>query len=141
MARWRLTAPEVSEDSLHASVAAALHVLVLPPAEWTCYPAGHVPLPPQYAAKLARMGLKRGWPDLLVLHDRQLFGIELKREGARLSRSRIVRTRRGGLRLLEGQLEVFPRLERAGMAIAVCTSTGEVLACLAAWGVPLRVAA
>ena len=34
--------------------------------------------------------------------------------------------------------EVFPRLERAGMAIAVCRSVDEVLAALKAWGVRLR---
>jgi hypothetical protein len=136
-ARFKLTAPIVAEQDLHESVADALDRLLLPPAEWTCFPAGSVPLPPQFAAKLARMGLKRGWPDVLVLH-RQLYGIELKRRGGKLSRTRLVRTRRGALRELQGQQDVFPRLEAAGMTIAVCDSLAGALAFLAACGVPLR---
>jgi len=136
-ARFRLQAPVAPEQDLHESVADALDKLLMPPAMWTCFPAGSVPLPPQFAAKLARMGLKRGWPDVLVLH-RRLIGIELKRRGGRLSRTRVVRTRRGGLRELAGQEEVFPRLQEAGMVIGVCHSLGEVLTFLAACGVPLR---
>ena len=136
-ARFRLTCPIIAEQDLHESVADALDKLLLPPAMWTCFPAGSVPLPPQFAAKLARMGLKRGWPDVLVLH-RRLIGIELKRRGGRLSRTRVVRTRRGTLRELVGQAEVFPRLQEAGMVIGVCHSSGEVLTFLAACGVPLR---
>ena len=136
-ARFKLRAPVIAEQDLHESVADALDKLLMPPAMWTCFPAGSVPLPPQFAAKLARMGLKRGWPDVLVLH-RRLIGIELKRRGGRLSRTRVVRTRRGGLREIMGQEEVFPRLEAAGMTIGVCNSLPAVLAFLAACGVPLR---
>src|SRR6185436_17261239 len=99
----------IAENDLHESVASALDLLLLPPAMWTTFPAGAVPLPPQSAAKLARLGLKRGWPDVLVLHG-QLFGIELKRVGGILSRTRIVRTRSGAARVLDGQVDVFPRL-------------------------------
>ena len=136
-ARFRLRAPVIPEQDLHESVAEALDKLLLPPAMWTCFPAGSVPLPPQFAAKLARMGLKRGWPDVLVLH-RRLIGIELKRRGGRLSRTRLVRGRSGILREVLGQETVFPRLEHAGMTIGVCHSVDEVLAFLAACGVPLR---
>jgi hypothetical protein len=136
-ARFKLRAPVIPEQDLHESVADALDKLLMPPAMWTCFPAGSVPLPPQFAAKLARMGLKPGWPDVLVLH-RRLIGIELKRRGGRLSRTRIVRTRRGTLRELVGQEDVFPRLQEAGMVIGVCHSSGEVLTFLAACGVPLR---
>ena len=136
-AKFRLTAPVVPEQSLHESVADALDKLLMPPAMWTCFPAGSVPLPPQFAAKLARMGLKPGWPDIFVLHQR-LYGVELKRHGGQLSRTRIVRTRRGGLRELAGQRETFPLLEAAGMTIGVCDSLPAVLAFLAAAGVPLR---
>ena len=137
---YRLIAPVVAEDELHESVARALDLLLLPPAMWTTFPAGSVPLPPQFAAKLSRLGLKRGWPDVLVLHG-QLFGIELKRVGGILSRTRVVRTRSGAVRVLDGQVDVFPRLVAAGMSIAVCRSVDEVLAALATWQVPLRMAA
>jgi hypothetical protein len=136
-AKFRLTAPVVPEQDLHESVADALDKLLLGPAEWTCFPAGSVPLPPQFAAKLARMGLKRGWPDVLVLSGR-LYGIELKRRGGRLSRTKLVRGRSGILREMLGQDVMFPRLEHAGMTIGVCHSVDEVLAFLASAGVPLR---
>ena len=134
---FRLTAPITPEDDLHAAVADALDRLLMPPAEWTTFPAGHVPLPAQWAVKLARLGLKRNWPDILVLHG-PLHGIELKRIGEGLSRARWVRNRRGAPRYVEGQRELFPRLEGAGMRLAVCTSVVGVLDALAAWGVPLR---
>ncbi len=134
---FRLTAQVPPETDLHAAVADALTILVLPPAEWTTFPAGHIELTGQAAAKLARLGLKRNWPDVLVLHG-VLHGIELKRPGGTLSRARTVRTRRGRLRHVEGQREVFPRLEAAGMRLAVCESLDEVLAALRGWGVPLR---
>jgi hypothetical protein len=117
-------------------VAKALDILLLPPAEWTTFPAGSVPLPPQFAAKLARLGLKRGWPDILILYAGRIYGIELKRQGGTLSKTRTVRTRSGGLRKLEGQDEVFPRLEQAGMTIAVCRSVDDVLDALHDWELP-----
>jgi hypothetical protein len=132
-----LTSPVPYEDDLHQAVANALNTLLLPPAEWTTFPAGHVQLPGAAAAKLARLGLKRAWPDIFVLHG-SLHGIELKRKGAKLSKTRQVRTRGGRLRTVEGQQEVFPRLIAAGMKIAVCDNVDDVLSQLAAWGVPLR---
>jgi hypothetical protein len=39
---------------------------------------------------------------------------------------------------VEGQADVFPRLQRAGMIIAICRSVDEVLWTLDGWGVPLR---
>lgn len=128
----------VPEDGIHEAAANSLAWHAQPPVEWTTFPAGNVPLPPRFGAKLSRLGLKRGWPDILVLHDRQLYGIELKRLGGRLSRTKIVRTRGGGWRELTGQEDMFPRLETAGMRIAVCHSVPEMLAVLRAWGVPLR---
>lgn len=136
-APFRLTAPIPIEDDIHEAVADALDLLLLKPAEWTTFPAGHVPLPPRFAVKLARMGLKRSWPDILVLHG-CLHGIELKRPGEGLSRARWVTTRRGGRRFVEGQREVFPRLEAAGMKLATCHTVVGVLDQLTAWGVPLR---
>ena len=135
---WRLVEEIRPEDELHASVADALDKLLLPPARWTTFPAGSVPLPPRYAAKLSRLGLKRGWPDVQIVFGGRIYGVELKRRGGKLSRTRLVRTRRGGLRELVGQEDEFPRLREAGMEIAVCNSLPAVLAFLAVCGVPLR---
>ena len=115
-----------------------LRLMVLPPAQWSTFAAGHTWLPGPIAAKLYRLGLAAGWPDLLCVHDGHVFGIELKRKGGRLSKDRTVRTRHGRLRLVEGQQTIHPRLEAAGMKIAVCHSVDEVLDALRAWGVPLR---
>jgi len=137
---FRLVAPVPPEDDLHESVAQALDLLLLPPATWCAYPAGHIRLTGQQAAKLARMGLKRSWPDVLILHG-VLHGIELKRPGGKLSKTRAVRTRRGSLRIVEGQAEAFPKLEAAGMRIATCDSLAAVLVQLQSWGIPMRRAA
>lgn len=137
MASLRLAAPMPPEADLQADVARALDMLILPPAQWTTFPAGHVQLPKAAAAKLARMGLKRGWPDVLVLHG-TLYGIELKRPGGRLSKTRTVRTRRGALRVLDGQEDTFPRLETAGMRIAICETVEGVLEALDQWNIPMR---
>jgi hypothetical protein len=135
--RFRLTPPVAPEAELQEAVAQALDLLLLPPAAWCAYPAGHIRLTGQQAAKLTRIGLKRSWPDLLILHG-VLHGVELKRPGETLSRTRAVRTRRGRLRIVEGQRDAFPKLELAGMKIATCDSVDAVLAQIAAWGIPLR---
>lgn len=83
-------------------------------------------------------GLKRGLPDLWILHEETC--IELKRPGGQLPKTRIVRTRRGSPRVLAGHEDVFPLLSASGAVcdIAICCSVAEVLDQLAAWGIPLR---
>jgi hypothetical protein len=136
--RFALTAPMTSEQLLHESAARSMDLFLLKPATWTCFPAGNIPLPPQFAQKLSRMGLATGWPDLLYVHDGRIFGIELKASNGRLSRTRTVRTRSGALREIMGQAERHEQLRAAGMQVAVCKSVEDVLAQLRAWGLPLR---
>jgi hypothetical protein len=78
-------------------------------------------------------------PDLFVFYD-GLWGIELKRRGGRLSKTRVVRTRRGSPRVLAGQEEVFAALLRSGgfREITIAHSVGEVLDHLERWRIPLR---
>jgi hypothetical protein len=135
---FRLTAPEPLEFDIHEACADALDKLLAPPAVWACYPAGATQLSPQQQARYSKLGLKRGWPDLLILHG-GLYGIELKRRGGRLSKTTITHTRRGSPRVLVGQEEMFPRLVAAGMkGIAVAHSVDEMLAHLQRWRVPVR---
>jgi hypothetical protein len=134
---FKLIAPVMPEDDLQASLAQTLDQLLKPPAMWWAMPIGHIQLTRPQAAKLTRIGLKRGLPDILVLHG-VLHGIELKRPGEGLSRARWVPTRSGGRRFVEGQREVFPRLEAAGMKLATCHSVVAVLDQLTAWKIPLR---
>ncbi|HEY2132221.1 MAG TPA: hypothetical protein VGH36_04490 [Acetobacteraceae bacterium] len=135
---YRLVEEARPEVELHEAVAKALDLLLLAPAVWTTLPIGHVKLTGQQADRLARVGVKRGWFDIIVCHGGRSIGVELKRPGAPLSRSRLVPTRKGGRRMVEGQREVFPRLQAAGLQIIVCSSVPDVLAQLRGLGVPIR---
>jgi hypothetical protein len=134
---FRLTAPRVAEDDFHIEVAKVLGLFVMPPAEWTCFPAGNVELPAHAAAKLSRMGLQRGWPDFLLSHN-GLFGLELKADGGGLSRTKVVRTKRGTLKRITGQTEMFQRLRASGACVAVARDMDSVLLQLNVWAIPLR---
>lgn len=139
-AAFKLTAPEPLERDIHEACADALNrLLVCPPAEWACYPAGATTLSAQQQARYSRLGLKRGWPDLMICH-KGLYGIELKRRGGTLSKTRIARTRRGSPRILLGQIDMFPRLIASGgfKDIAIARSVEEMLSHLERWGVPLH---
>ncbi len=80
MTPFRLTAPDPLEVDIHEACARVLDRLLAPPAVWACYPAGGLKLSEAQAARLIRMGLKRAWPDLLILFTAALRG---RIEGAR----------------------------------------------------------
>jgi hypothetical protein len=135
---WKLTAPLPDEVDLQAAGEAAFCTLIRPPAEFTAFPAGHLKLTGAQAARLTRIGLKRSWPDHLILYAGKLIGIEWKKPGETLSRSRWVRTKRGTSRWVEGQREVFPRLAGQGMrGPYVCETVEQALEALEAEGVPM----
>ena len=137
-AAFRLVPELAPERDIHESCVDTLTKLLLPPAFFFSAAIGATKLSPQQAAALSRHGVKRGLPDLFILHG-QLYGIELKRaRTGRLSKTRIVRTRSGAPRILEGQEDVFLRLQAAGMVIEVARSVDEMLELLEHWGVPLR---
>ena len=137
-ARFRLQAPLPDEVDLQAAGEAAFATLIRPPAEWTAFPAGHLKLTGAQAARLTRIGLKRSWPDHLILYAGKLIGIEWKKPGETLSRSRWVRTKSGKSRWVEGQREVFPRLAGQGMrGPYVCETVEQALEALEAEGVPM----
>jgi hypothetical protein len=140
MSAFRLTTPEPLEVDIHETCAQALDRLLLPPAMWFTYPAGAAQLSPQQMARYSRIGLKRGLPDIWLLH-RGVYCVELKRRGGTLSKTRVGRTRRGSPRVYVGQAEVFPLLIATGAiaAIAVCVSVDEMLAQCRRWQIPLRV--
>ena len=127
----------VRETHLHEAVADLLESIVKLPAMWTCFPAGNTPLPRAYAVKLARMGLKTGWPDFLIVHGKP-YGIELKTVRGRLSKSRYVAARGGRTRFVPGQEDVLADLEGAGMQICIARAIEDVLAALQAWQIPTR---
>ena len=137
-AAWRLVEELRAEKDLQADGHAAFSRLIRPPAEFTAFPAGHLKLTGQQAARLTRIGLRRSWPDHLVLYAGKLIGIEWKKPGEALSRSRWVRTKSGKSRWVEGQREVFPRLAGQGMrGPYVCETVEQALEALEAEGVPM----
>ena len=134
----RLDEYVAAEVDLQAAGAHAFEVLIRPPAVFTAFPGGHIQLTGQQAARFARIGLKRNWPDHLVLHDGRIIGIEWKKPGEELSHSRWVRTRKGKPRFVEGQREGFRKLKAAGMVGPyLCISVEQALAILEAHGVPM----
>ena len=136
---FKLTAPQLSERDVHEQCARVLDKRLLPPAVWFSYPAGASQLSPQQAARHIRIGLKRGLPDIWILH-KGVYCIELKAKGNYLSRTTVVRSRRGILRILEGQTDVFPKLLATGAvkAISICHSVDDVIERLDRWGIPHR---
>jgi hypothetical protein len=113
-------------------------MLVMPPAVWFTYPAGAAQLSPPQMAAYSRVGLRRGFPDIMLVHAARIFGVELKTRRGVLSKTKVVRTASGAPRMLIGQVERFAELEAAGMRIAVCRSVDEVIAQITQWGIPVR---
>ena len=138
MTRLALKSPRyASEDDLHEQVARALAILLPPPVEWTTVPAGGYELSAAARARLFRLGLRPGWPDIIISYH-GIFGIELKTRTGVLSKTRIVRTRSGGARVVVGQRDMHTRLLASGMRLAVCRSLDGVLSQINAWGIPTR---
>lgn len=137
--KFRLTLPVEPERDLHKMTAKLLDAILLEPAMWCTYPAGAAQLSPQQQARYSEIGLKRGFPDIFILHQ-YLYGIELKRQDGQLSRTRIGRTKRGAPRILEGQVDVFPKLLATGAfrAIEIARSVEDVVRWLDVWNVPHR---
>lgn len=75
------------------------------------------------AARLKAMGVMAGFPDLAVIWDGRIFGIELKAARGRLSPE---------------QHQAHLSLRAAGMAVLTARAADEVLDWLEQAGVPLR---
>ncbi len=133
----------VPENDLHAGTAKLLAAVLDPVCTyWTTVPAGGYDLAPQAAVRLARLGYKSGTPDVLLwwaigVGECGAGAIELKSANGRLTKTRVVHTRRGS-RVVVGQTDRHLELRAAGVHVAVCRSHAEVLAALAQWHVPLR---
>lgn len=119
------------ERELHAAVAQFLRLALRPPTTWTTFPAGGGGL--ERGRQLARLGLRPGWPDILVLHPSPteiegcrrviLIGLELKTE---IGWQSIV------------QRGVEADFAAAGATYALCRSIDHVADALVRAGVPLH---
>jgi hypothetical protein len=120
--KLRLTG-DPSEDELHFSVAQLLdRVFAGRPVVWTTFPAGGYQLTRAAAVRLYRLGLKKGMPDIQIMWAGKIIGIELKaRRGTRSAAQRHMHT----------------QLTWAGVPVAVCRDTDDVILFLRKHAVPM----
>ena len=119
----------MTETALHISVAQYLDMALPESATWTTI--GHGGGGKTRGAKLKQMGVKPGWPDIIILHKGIAWGcytfatyfIELKTEKGRLSKH---------------QKAAHAQIRNAGGIVAVCRSIPEVEGTLRGWGIPLK---
>ena len=107
------------ESVLHCAVANTLRDHALPEWQWTHVPSGEL-RNMRTAVKLKRMGVRRGWPDFILLPPTgRLHCLELKRQGAPLTEEQ----------------EAFQLWSiRFGVPHSVAFTLDEALAALDAWG-------
>jgi len=117
-----MTARLRAEDSLHIAVADYLRLALLPSVWWTTIDLSyHGPI---RGARLKRMGVRAGLPDVWLLYAAVLYLIELKAAKGRESDAQ---------RLCAQDMAAAGLMHRA-----VCRSVEGVRDTLVAWGVPMR---
>lgn len=114
------------EASLQEAVVAFLDRVLLPPATFTAISHGIYFTKDREEAKrrgarLKRLGLKPGWPDIIILHNGRTHGIELKTSDGTLS---------------EAQKAVHTAMVLARCTVTVCRSVDDVRDRLEVWGLP-----
>ena len=112
--RW-----EASETQIHEAVVARLRVRCRADIHWH-HPATGELRDPGTARTLQRMGVRAGLPDILLVIDGRLHGLELKRQ-------------RGG-RLSPEQIAMHAELTAAGAVVAVARGLDAALNILESWG-------
>ena len=109
-----------SETEIHVTVVEHLRLFARPGVAWHHVGNGEL-RDGGTAAKLARMGLKAGVPDLALVIGGRAYFLELKRE-------------RGG-RLSPEQIAMHAELRAAGAVVETAIGLDHALAVLTAWGV------
>jgi hypothetical protein len=107
----------MTEQQIHEAVIQHLRTRGNPNAVWF-----HVPNQSKasigYRTKLARMGLRPGTSDIIALHNKEAFALELKRDGGRPT---------------ESQLEFLDDWRAAGGHGVVAEGLDEALAICKTW--------
>lgn len=109
------------EIQIHKAVAEYLLLALQPPTFWTTFPAGGGGM--VRGRQLKGMGLKAGLPDLIIIHEGKLFGIELKAPKKYPSPE---------------QRAVHKELRNAGCEVFIARSVMEVALALETWAIPLK---
>lgn len=113
--RIRLTGGP-KEDELQASIATMLNHILRPPVIWSHFPSGGYYLTPAARARLYRLGLTRGWPDIMIaLPAGKVLWLEVKSEVGRLEKEQVLR--HGQLENLGHPVEVVRSPEDVVMAL------------------------
>lgn len=122
---FKLTYPDPGEDDLQASIVHMFEA-ILPKDQvlWTHIAHGGYELTPKARGRLMRLGLKRGFPDLLLAYDQaRILWLEIKTHSGILSPDQ---------RLNHALLKMF------GHAVEVCRSLDDAIMALIRHGVPHR---
>jgi hypothetical protein len=106
----------MKEADLHRQVCDYLGLALLPPAWFTTFPADG-------ATRRGRIGLKRGVPDILIVHEGRAYWIELKAARGKISHD---------------QSSAMQAIESAGSRLYVCRSLDDVIIGLRCWAIPIR---
>ena len=122
MQRQRAIAIPVPERLIQTAVVEHLAWRAIPGLWWTHFPAGGL-RNRTVAAQLKAAGSKPGVPDILLLAQGRLFGLELKSERGRLSTD---------------QISTHAAMRDAGAVIGVAGGVDEALDLLAEWGLLRR---
>jgi len=77
------------------------------------------------AARMVKLGVRAGIPDIHVAYQGRLYCVEMKPPGK-------------APQLNDAQKQVIPRLRGCGVPVAVCQSLHEVTLALLDWGIPLQ---
>ena len=113
-----------SENELHASVAQLLSWVLPDEVFWTHFPSGGYRLTKAAQARLFRLGLKAGCPDMLIQwHSGKSMWIELK-------------AARGVASVVQKRMQ--QKLRNAGVPVYTCRTKGEVLNALLIHDVPMH---
>ena len=88
LGRSGLTRARPTEETIHRAVVDMLERAATPGIAWTHMPAGEARAK-GVAGKLKGMGVKAGWPDLLIVKGGRLYGLELKTESGRVSPAQV----------------------------------------------------
>jgi hypothetical protein len=101
---------KVTEQELHFQVADYLRLALPTQTVWHHSP-NEGRRRPQYNKKLARLGLRAGWPDIEIVHKGRIIFIELKTPKGRVS---------------PAQKQCHNDLMLAGAVVKICRSFQEV---------------
>ena len=102
------------ERRLLIAVAEYLAIMAHPNVVWSHFPAGELRTKAT-AALLTRCGLRPGWPDLILIRDGGVYGLELKT---------------GRVRQSKAQKQVERQFIEAGAIYILCRGWDETIAAL-----------